>query len=540
MSEPNVKPAKSSRSLVLRAAGLVGVLVLFGRIIGLVREMVMLYYLGTDSLEANAFAVAARFPEAIFYIIAGGAIGSAFIPTFSAYFVDDDEDGGWRLFSAVINLMTLVVAVIAVLAMLFAAPLIRFFFADQIAAEPLLLPMTVSLMRVMLFSTIIFAASGVVMGALNARQHFLLPALAPSIYNLGIILGGVLWQSSATDPLAGKAMGFAVGTVVGAAGHFLIQLPGLRLKRAQYTPLLTVRDPGVVKVLKLMAPRVLGLSFSQINLFVILFLTGTAVFALGSLPAINVAFRIINLPLGIIGIALGIAAFPTLSTLAAQKAFGEMRQIVTDSLRLLLFLGLPITVLMVFLAGPVVSILFERGLFDAESTLYASSALAYFALGLIALMMLEVISRTFYSLSDTWTPVLAGGLQIVLMAGLSLWLSLRVFPERGLLPLAGLALAFSISNYAEVALLLWLLRRKMGRLNGRTLLNSSWRLLGATGVMTAVMWLVLSNLPDSAWVQLIAGSLAGGLAYLLACFLLRTPEMESVIGYGRRRLGKKD
>jgi putative peptidoglycan lipid II flippase len=334
-------------------------------------------------------------------------------------------------------------------------------------------------------------------------------------------------------------MGFAVGTVAGAAGHFLIQLPGLRLKRARYTPLLTVRDPGVIKVLKLMAPRVLGLSFSQINLFVILFLTGTAVFALGSLPAINVAFRIINLPLGIIGIALGIAAFPTLSTLAAQKAFGEMRQIVTDSLRLLLFLGLPITVLMVFLAGPVVSILFERGLFDADSTLYASSALTYFSLGLIALMMLEVISRTFYSLSDTWTPVLAGGLQIVLMAGLSLWLSLRVFPERGLLPLAGLALAFSISNYAEVGLLLWLLRRKMGRLNGRVLLDSSRRLLGAAGVMTAVLWLTLSNLPDSAWVQLIAGTLAGGLAYLLACFLLRAPEMESVVGYGRRRLGKK-
>ncbi|MFO7679026.1 MAG: lipid II flippase MurJ, partial [Chloroflexota bacterium] len=361
MSETEVETTDNSRSLVLRAAGLVGILVLAGRIVGLVREMVMLNYLGTNTLEATAFAVASRFPEAIFYIVAGGAIGSAFIPTFSAYFVRHDEGGGWRLFSAVINLITLVVAVIALLAMWFAPQIVTLFYGEKVVAEPDLLPLTVSLMRVMLLSTVIFAASGVIMGALNARQHFFLPALAPLIYNLGIILGGVLWEDPAAGPTLGKAMGFAVGTVIGAAGHLLIQLPGLYQKQAKYTAVLTVRDPGVVKVLKLMAPRVLGLSFSQINLFVILAFTGTAVFALGSLPAINVAFRIINLPLGIIGIALGIAAFPTLSTLAAQNALSQMREIVTDSLRLLLFLGLPITILLVFLAEPVVSVLFERG-----------------------------------------------------------------------------------------------------------------------------------------------------------------------------------
>jgi putative peptidoglycan lipid II flippase len=301
---------------------------------------------------------------------------------------------------------------------------------------------------------------------------------------------------------------------------------------------LTVRDPGVTKVLKLMLPRVLGLSFSQINFFIITFMTGLAVFAEGSLPVFNTAFRIINLPLGIIGIALGIAAFPTLSTLAAQKALGAMREIVTDSLRLLLFLGLPITVLMIFLAEPMVSILFERGLFDESSTQNVAMVLSYFALGLVALMMLEVISRSFYSLSDTWTPVLAGGLQVALMAVLSIWLGLMVFPQFGGLPVAGLALGLSISNYIEVVLLLWLLKRKMGRLNGRSLLNSAWRLLGATVAMTAVMWFVLSNLPtNSAWVQLMVGSLVGTVVYLLACLILRVPEMQSFIEYGRRRAG---
>ena len=527
----------NGRSRLLRAAGIVSAAVLLSRVVGLLRDMVAFNYLGTDTLEANAYAVASRFPEAIFMIVAGGAIGSAFIPTFAAYFVRQDAAGGWRLFSAVINLMTLVVGVIALLSAIFARPLIQFFYAEQITQLPELLPLTVTLMRVMLLSTVIFAASGVVMGALNARQHFLLPALAPTIYNVGIILGAVLWVQPDAGPTQGKAMGMALGTVLGAAGHFLVQLPGLVQKQAQYTPLLSVRDPGVLQVLKLMAPRILGLSFSEVNKFVMLFLTGTAVMALGSLPAINVAFRLINLPLGILGVALGIAAFPTLATLAARNALDDMREIITDSLRLLLFLGLPITILLMFLSQPIVSILFERGLFDATSTEYAATALFYFALSLIALMMLELIARSFYALSDTLTPVLAGGVQIGVMAALSYWLSQSFFPAQGLLPVGGLALGYSLSNIFEVALLLWLLRRKMGRLAGRALLEGGGKMLLATGGMTAVLLFTLAQLPDNAWAQLIIGSAVGGAAYLLACAVLRVKELGQIIAYGRRRLG---
>jgi putative peptidoglycan lipid II flippase len=537
-TEPENNNRDNGRSQVLRAAGIVSIAVLLSRAVGLLRDMVALNYLGTGTLEANAYAVASRFPEAIFMIVAGGAIGSAFIPTFAAYFVRQDEAGGWRLFSAVINLITIVVAVIALLSAIFARPLIQFFYAEQIAQAPELLPLTASLMRVMLFSTVIFAASGVVMGALNARQHFLLPALAPTIYNLGIILGALLWVQPEAGPTQGKALGMAIGTVVGAMGHFLIQLPGLAQKQARYTPVLTVRDPGVAQVLKLMAPRVLGLSFSEINKFVMLFLTGTAVMALGSLPAINVAFHLINLPLGILGMALGIAAFPTLATLAARQALGDMREIITDSLRLLLFLGLPVTVLLMFLSRPIVTVLYERGLFDATSTEYASTALSYFALSLVALMMLEVIARSFYALSDTLTPVLAGGVQVGVMAVLSFWLSQIVFPARGMLPLGGLALGYSLSNYFEVALLLWLLRRKMGTLAGRALLVGGAKMLLAAGVMTAVLLFTLSQMPANPVWQIIIGSLIGGLVYLLACALLRVQELGQILAYGRRRLGR--
>lgn len=529
MSNTEADVVKDGRSLVIRAAGLVGVAVLLSRVIGLVREMVTQQMLGTESLAANAYAVANKFPEAIFFIVAGGAIGSAFIPTFAAYFAEDDEAGGWRLFSAVINLLTVVMVVVAGLTAVFAPTFVTFFFREQITAEPELLPIAVRLMRIMLISPIIFGISGVIMGALNARQHFLLPALAGSVYNIGIIAGAYLF-----DP---PELGLAIGTVLGALAHLLIQLPGLRQKQARYTAVLTLRDPGIQQVLRLMAPRVLGLSFSQINRFIILFLTGSDIFVLGSLPALDVALKLTLLPQGVIGQALGIAAFPTLATMAAKSAYDEMRKIITDSLRILLFLGLPITVIFMLLGKPIITILFERGLFNAESTQFATFALFFYAIGLIPLIALEVVNRAFYALKDTLTPVLAGGIQFLMMGILGYMLSQVLFPQWNLLPLGGLALGLSLSNIIELLLLLWLLRRKMGYLHGRALLDGFLRMSLATVLMAGVMWGVLNFFTiNNLWAQLILGSIVGAVVYLIASLLLRVSEVQQFWEYGRRRL----
>lgn len=532
-SDPS--PAGSDRSQVFRAAGLVAALALLSRVLGLLREIVVRNYLGVTTLEATAFEIASRFPETIFLIIAGGAIGSAFIPTFTAYFSRDDEEGGWRLFSAVINLVTLATTVVSILAMVFAREFVIFFYADSIAADPALLPITVDLMRVMLLSPIIFGVSGIVMAALNARRHFLLPAVAPSVYNIGIIAGGMIgaWAGGG-EPLP-AAVGLAWGTVVGALGHLLVQLPGLRGRRARYSPIFTLRDPGVVQVLRLMGPRVLGLSFSEVNKFVILFLTGTM--ALGTLPALNAAFRILIMPQGILGQALGIAAFPTLAIMAARSAHREMRGILSDSLRLILFLGLPATVLLILLAEPYIAILFERGLFDAEATRLVAVALRYYAIGLVALTAIEVIARAFYALSDTLTPVLIGGLQIVAMWILSLWFRDVVFPALGLMPLGGLALGFSLSNLIEVGLLLWLVRGKLGGLDGRSLLSGTARMGLASLAMAAAIGLLFLVVPPAAvWWRAVAGSLVGGVVYLLVAWLLRVEEWQRVMGMVRARV----
>lgn len=522
---------RSARSQVMQAAGIVGAAVLVSRVLGLVREIVTKYYLGVTTIEATAYDAANRFPEAIFLIIAGGAIGSAFIPTFSAYFARDDEAGGWQLFSAVVNLTTLVITLFAGVTILFAPQFVDFFLADLIAEQPEIRELTVQLMRIMLLSTMIFGASGVIMGALNARQHFLLPALAPIVYNLGIIAGVVIWASLGYAP----EMGLSLGAVLGAFGHLLIQLPGLRQKGAKYSLYLSVKDPGVRQVLKLMAPRILGLSFSEINKFIILFLTGSM--SLGSLPALTAALRIIIMPQGVLGQAMGIATFPTMATLAAKSALTEMRQIISSSLRLLLFLGAPASILLMLLGKPLITILFQRGLFDAESTELVTWALLFLSIGLVALTALEVIARAFYAMSDTVTPVLAGGVQVLVMGLMSWWLSHIVFPARNWNALGGLALGFSLSNFLEVGLLLWLLRAKMGGLNGRALLDGLWRVLTASILMSAAILLVLNQINAAAiWLQLIIGGLVGGGVYLGASFILQITELEELITFGRQRI----
>jgi putative peptidoglycan lipid II flippase len=325
--------------------------------------------------------------------------------------------------------------------------------------------------------------------------------------------------------------------VIGALGHLLIQLPGLKQKGARYTAVFTLRDPGVQQVLRLMAPRVLGLSFSEINKFATVYLSGFI--SAASVPALQTALRIMIMPQGIMGQAMGIAAFPTLATLAAKSAFGEMRRIVSSSLRLLLFLGLPASILLMMLRRPIITILLERGQFGAGDTELVSWALLFYAVGLIALTSLEVVARTFYALSDTLTPVLAGGAQAILMIVLSEWFSTTVFPAWGWEASGGLALGFSVSNILEVLVLLGLLRQKLGGLNGRVLLDGFWRMVLAGCLMAGIMWFALDRLvASSIWWQATGSSILGGLVYVGGCIFLQVQEVRQFLEYGRRGLNR--
>jgi putative peptidoglycan lipid II flippase len=523
----NTAVAGGGRAQIVRAATIIVVAFIASRLLGLVRDMVITYYFGIDTLEVEAYAIAVRFPDTIFYIIAGGALGSAFIPTFSAYFVRGDAAGGWRLFAAVTNLVVVITGAVAAFTAVFAPQIITLAVPDMVGGNPALLALSVRLTRVMLISPLIFGISGVVMGALNARHHFLLPAVAPIIYNLGIILGVVLW--------APDAMGLALGTVAGAAGHLAIQLPGLRQQRATYSPILTLRDAGVRQVLRLMGPRVLGLSFSQLNHVVTLLLAQGLVE--GSVVALDRAWKLMMMPHGILGQALGIAAFPTLATLAAQSAFAEMRRILAETLRLIYFLGLPLSIAMMSLRRPIVALLFQRGECGPECVTYISWALLFYTIGLISLTGLEVISRAFYALGDTRTPVLAGLLQLAGMVLLGWWLSYSLFDQLGWLALGGVALGASLANILEAVVLLWLLHGRLGGIEGRYLVAGLGRMSLAGTVLAGVL-LLLAPLVAGAgvWLHLFVAVPLGGAVYLGVSWLLDVAEVRQIFAYGRRRL----
>ncbi|HKZ86730.1 MAG TPA: murein biosynthesis integral membrane protein MurJ [Anaerolineae bacterium] len=502
---------------IARAASIVMLAFIASRILGLVREMVIGARFGT-SAEYDAYLAAFRLPDLLYLLIAGGALASAFIPAFTGYLTAGDRLGAWRLTSAVANIVTLILAAAAALAAIFAPALVATVIAPGF--DPATQALTVSLMRVMLIAPVIFGASGVIMGALNAQQHFLLPALAPIAYNLAIIAGAAF-----LSPFLGAA-GLAIGVVAGAVGHLLIQVPGLVRFGARYFPVFDVRDPGVVNVARLMGPRVLGLAVVQLN-----FLINTNLASRlgeGAVSALNYAWLLMLLPLGVFAQSIATAAFPTFAAQAARNEIDPMRHTLSGALRATLFLSLPAAVGLIVLRTPLVQLLFERGEFTPESTQAVAYTMQFFALGLVAHSLLEIVTRGFYAMHDTRTPVIVGVAAMLLNLALSLLLI-------GPLAEGGLALANSIATTVEALVLVWLIRGRLSGIEGRRV----WGALARSGLASAAMGLALLGLlqmpMSSALAVCAAGIAVGMIVYAGAALLLRADELRSVRQLVQRR-----
>ncbi|MCB0193648.1 MAG: murein biosynthesis integral membrane protein MurJ [Anaerolineae bacterium] len=515
-------------SRIARAASLVMVLFVISRVLGLLREMVVARQFGT-SADMDAYVAAFSLPDFLFYVVAGGALGSAFIPVFAGYLTRGDMPGAWRLASAIINWIVLLLSILAGLLSIAAPWLVGWLFGDLSIEQQIL---TTELMRWMLISTVIFGVSGVVMGILNAQQHFFLPAAAPIIYNLSIIMGA--WF---LGPIIG-VRGLAVGVVVGAAGHLLIQLPGLRWgkERMTYQATFAVRSRSLYEVGRLMAPRVLGLAAVQLNFIVTRVLA--AGLAVGSITALYYGWIIMLLPQGIIAQSVATALFPTLAALAAQEDYAEMRRIFATTLRNLLFLTLPAAVGLIVLAQPLIRLLLERGEFDAESTALTAWALSFFALGLVGHAVVEIAVRAFYALKNTKTPVGIGVLAMAINIALSILL-MRLFMAWGFPAHSGLALANSTAVTLEMIVLLVLLRTEMGGLSETSLWPSLAKMLVATVGMAVVLLVVRPFLPDTpSWLGGMIGVGMGGLVYGGLAYLIGADELKPIQEKAARVLQK--
>jgi putative peptidoglycan lipid II flippase len=522
----NTTTTQANTRQVARAASLVMVLFVASRAMGLLREVVIARQFGT-SADLDAYLAAFRLPDLFFALMAGGALGSAFIPVFADYLARDDEPGAWRLASAVINWVLLLLSAAGVLAALGAPLLVTYVIVP--GYTPAQQALTAELMRWMLVSTVIFGVSGVVMGILNARQHFLLPALAPVIYNAAIIAGA--WFLGPTIGVRGAV----VGVVVGAVGHLLLQVPGLWREEVRFTLRLAPHDPGVREVGRLMVPRALGQGAVELNHLVNVTLASRL--PVGSFSALNYGRLMMLVPEGVIAQSVAIAAFPTFSALVARGERDELRHVLVTTLRSVLYLTLPAAVGLIWLRAPLVSTIFERRAFDARSTQTVAWALMFYALGLIGHAVVEIVTRAFYALHDTRTPVVVGVAAMLANIVLSLIL-MSLFGALGWMSHGGLALANSLATTGEMVVLLYLISQRLGGMEGQRLAAALWRMSLACLAMLAGLALTSGMLAAApAWLVSASGIIVGGGVYGLVTLLLGSEEPLVLIQGIRRRVG---
>ncbi|HEX7568347.1 MAG TPA: murein biosynthesis integral membrane protein MurJ [Anaerolineaceae bacterium] len=534
-SNMSIPPLKNSANRqIARAAGTIMVAMILSQVASLAAKILIAHAFGTG-MESDAFFAANRFSEILFNLVAGGALGSAFIPTLTTLLSQDDRSGAWRLASALANWVTLILTVLAILSAVFADQVVRYILAPAFSAtSPEKEILTVQLLRLQLPSAVIFGLSGLVMGILNAHQNFLFPALAPAMYSFGLIIGAVVLA-----PAFGGIYGLAAGVVLGAALHLGLQLPGLlSLPALRYRFTLGLHVPEVSEVARLMAPRLLGVAITQLN-----FLVNTnlaSAMSQGSLTGISLAFPLMYMPLAAIAQSVAVAALPTFSDQAARGQLDEMRASLAVSLRGVLLLAVPASLGLMVLRKPLVALLYQHGdLFTAESTELVAWALLFYAFGLVAFSIVEIVSRAFYALHDTRTPVVVGVIAMSLNLVFSLLFS-DLFRRIGWAPHGGLALANSVATYLEAFALLYLMRRRLGGLHGRSILAGFGQAGAAALVMGAVLagWLLLAGSEHFA-ISALGGVAAGGAVYGLVLLALGVSEVHQVIGLVQKRVFKR-
>ncbi len=516
---------------IARAAGTVMIAILLGQLAGLVRGILVARTFGA-SPELDAFFAANRVSETLFLLVAGGALGSAFIPTFTGLLAKEDQDSAWRLASALANAVTLTLSLLAALIALFAPQVVRFALAPGLASDPELFALTISLLRIQLISAVLFGLGGLIVGILNAHRIFLVPALTAALYQLGIIFGAVVLAPSM------GIYGLAWGVVVGAVLYLVVQLPSLfklvTRQASSFTFSLGLQDNNVRQVLFLMGPRLLGVAVVQLNFWVNTWLASQM--SAGSVSGLYYGFSLMLMAQAAIAQSVAIAAMPTFS---AQHALGqqdEMRSSLASSLRGVILLALPASVGLMVLRQPIISLLYQRGEFDERSVQIVAWALLWYAAGMLGHSIMEVLTRAFYAQHDTKTPVIIGTVAMLLNVVFSVAFA-RLFESIGWMPHGGLALANSLATALEAIALFVMMRKRLNGIEGGHILRGviPFSVAGILMGLTLFGWLRFGE-TFSAWVLVPVGVGIGGAVYFGILFALRVPELGIVVNGVMRRL----
>jgi putative peptidoglycan lipid II flippase len=502
-----------------RAGLIVSGAFLISRVLGWVRLVVIADTFGA-SADIDAFFAAFRLPDLIFQLVAAGALSSALIPVVSGLLARDEAVRAWRVVSTVTTLMLVALGVLA--AILFViAPLVMP--AITPGFGPAQLDRTVGLTRIMLLSPIFLSMGAVATSALNAGGRFAASAIAPIVYNLAIIAAALTLAPSL------GVTGLAIGVVGGSVGHLAVQLRPLARLGFRYEPRIEWDDPHARQALLLMVPRAFGLGAGQVTFIVVTALASTL--GTGAVSDFNYAFTLLQIPIGVIGVPLGIVLLPSLSRAAGIGREAEFADLLTKAIRLLLYVMIPIAGLVAVLRRPFIDILFGGGkIGDADLDVIATTLL-WFLTGLAAHALIAVLARAFYARQDTRTPVLAAVAAVVLNSSLAVVLV-------GPLGLGGIALAIALAAWVEAIALLVVLQRRVLHLRlqgvGRVAIESIAGALVAGAIAIGVAALIerwIGSAPDR--ISLIGESVvvtvAFGLVYAAVSAVLRIPELASIV-----------
>ena len=516
--------ASSSTGKIARSAGAVSGAVMCSRVLGLVREQVFAGMFGAG-YAYDAFVVAFRIPNLLRDLFGEGALSAAFVTVFSDYDTNKGRQATWQLASNVLVFIAILLSLITLTGIFFAEPIVNLLAPDfsLIAGKT---ELTGLLTRIMFPFLIFVALAAVVMGMLNTSGRFFVPAMSSSFFNLGSIIGGV--SLALLLPRFGQPaiVGMAWGTLIGGLMQLLIQLPTLRKTGFRFKPQINLRDPGLKRILWLMLPATIGLSATQINIFVNTNFASSCVE--GSVSWLNYAFRMVQLPIGVFGVAFSIAAMPVLAKHAAQKDFAGLRQTFTSSLVMVFSLTIPATVGLILLAQPIIRLIFEHGAFTAGDTLRTAQALTYYAYGLFAYSAVKIMVPVFYALNNTKYPVIGSFLAVTANI-IIITLTIDTFSFRAI------ALATSCSMALNFLFLGSILYRKLTGFSLAYLGIGTLKILLASMVMgfgiMGLKKLLSPILQGSIPLQLIGVFMvigAAALLYGITLHMLRLPELKVI------------
>ena len=460
---------------ITSAAIIIIMLSLASRVLGVVRYRVLAGEFGSDSIELAAFLAAFRIPDILFQVLVMGALATAFIPVVTGYITKREDREAWKIFSVVVTYALIITAAFSLLVFAFADTVAREFLVPGLKDQPGTIALVANITRVLMLAQFFLITSNFVTGVLNSYNRFLLPALAPVIYNVGIIFGTVFLSGTL------GIYGPVVGVLLGALGHLLIQLPLMGRIGVRFSFNLNHRIPGVREVGRLMTPRAFGLAVAQIDAFADTALASlvTSAAAATNIIVLGYAFALQALPAGVFGYALGSASLPTLAKEFAQENLENFKSTFISSLHQILYLVIPTVVILIVLRIPIVRLIYGAPSFDWEATKLTAFTLAAFSLGIVAQASIQLLARAFYALLDTKTPVKIAILAVVLNIVGSVTL-IYFFNN-----VAVLGLSASIAATVDAVLLLYFLSKRVGGFDWRAVLWSPFK-MGLAGLLAGV------------------------------------------------------